>query len=238
MKHLSAISPRPHPIRKTGFTLVEILLAMTILVMVMGMAMSFLVESSSMNFKSSAKNEINRELRTVMNRMAHEAKQSNFFLIYSTAGDADRNEAVDRIPPKESGDALLLVYKGRYSDMEADGLDPLRDPRPILRMILYYRDANTTLDGVSVGPVMRWEKVFESPVTDGDTIRNVESLIPAIGTLRNESSQVMAFSEGQVNGKLFFNFQNRTIMINGRIHHGNNAKWITDTYNFSISPRG
>ncbi|MCH8527272.1 MAG: prepilin-type N-terminal cleavage/methylation domain-containing protein [Kiritimatiellae bacterium] len=222
-----------------GFTLVEVMIALTIMVSVLAMASGFLVESTLINFKSTAKNNINRELRNTINRMAIEAKQSNFFLIYESAEDGERYDRDDRRRPNESGDALLLVFKSGYPDMEGLGMDPLRDPRPITRVILYYRDPNTEIDGVLVGPVMRWEKDFtNSPVTDPEEIREVEMLLPPFATLRNESRQVMAFSEGLVNGRLFYNFQNRTIMINGRILHGNQAKWVTDTYNFSISPRG
>lgn len=223
------------PTAKSGYTLVEIMIAMAIMVSVLAMSMGFLMESTLINFRSSAKNEINRELRNVINNMAIEAKQANLFLMYASAADADRHDRGDRLRPNESGDALLLVFKGPH----VPSADVIRDPRPITRMIMYYRDSNTVQDGVAWGPVMRWDKDFSSsPVTDADDIRDLEALIPAIGTLRNESRQVVAFSEGLVNGRLFFNYQNRTVMINGRIRHGNEAKWITDTYNFSISPRG
>ncbi len=237
--------PCRHPNRRSyrasagGFTLVEVMIALTIMVSVLAMSSGFLMESTLINFRSTAKNNINRELRNTINRMAIEAKQSNFFLIYESAQDAERYDRDDRRRPNESGDALLLVFKSGYPDMEALGMDPLRDPRPITRIILYYRDPNTEIDGVTVGPVMRWEKDFTAdPITDAQEIREVELLLPPFTTLRSESTQVMAFSEGLVNGRLFYNFQNRTIMINGRIIHGNQAKWVTDTYNFSISPRG
>lgn len=215
------------------------MIAMAIMMSVLAMSSGFLMESSKINFKSTAKNNINRELRNTINRMAIEAKQSNYFLIYETAEDGERYDRDDRRRPNESGDALLLVFKSGYPDMEALGMDPLRDPRPITRIILYFRDPNTQIDGVSVGPVMRWEQDFtDDPIIEPDEIREVELLIPTLTTLRTQSAQVMAFSEGLVNGRLFYNFQNRTIMINGRIIHGNQAKWVTDTYNFSISPRG
>lgn len=213
---------------------------MAIMVSALAMAMGFLVESTMINFKSAAKNEINRELRQTVNNMAIEAKQANFFLIYRSAELADRTDHTFRRRPNESGDALLLVFKAGYSDMEDLNADPLRDPRPIRRIILYYRDPTEVIDGVAVGPVMRWEKDFGTAhLVDPDLIRNVEENLPLSMTeLRRESRQVMAFSEGLVDGRLFFNFLNRTVMINGRIIHGNQAKWVTDTYNFSISPRG
>lgn len=227
------------PRSKQGYSLVEIMIALTIMMSVLAMATGFLTENSAINFKSTAKNNINRELRNTINQMAIEAKQANYFLIYTSAEDGERYDRDDRMRPNESGDALLLVYKSSWADMEELEMDPLRDPRPITRIILYYRDPNTTINGASVGPVMRWEQDFtDEPVTDAEEIREVELLLPAAADLRSQSRQVMAFSEGLVDGRLFYNFQNRTIMINGRIIHGNAAKWVTDTYNFSISPRG
>jgi len=224
---------------KQGFTIVEVMIAMAILFSVLAMSMGFLVESTWINHSSQAKNNINRELRGVVDRMALEAKQSNFFILYTSAANADRIDARDRMRPNESGDALLLVEKAAYAEMAAYGVDPLYDPRPIRRIILYYRMVTAEENGAAVGPVMRWERDFSSnPVVDAEQIRNVEGLIPAFNQLVPESRQVVAFSEGLSDGRLFFNFQNRTAMINGKILHGNRAKWITDTYNFSISPRG
>jgi type II secretory pathway pseudopilin PulG len=233
----NSISHRRSSSGGEGFTIVELMIALTIMLSVLAMTTGFLMESTLINFRSQAKSNINRELRNTVNSMAIEAKQSNFFIIYESAHEADRFDAVDRRRPNESGDALLLVFKSGYPDMEGLGMDPLRDPRPITRIILYYRDPTTQVGGVEIGPVMRWEREFSPPITNTQQIVEVERLIPALATLRTQSRQVMAFSEGLVNGRLFYNFQNRTIMINGRIIHGNQAKWVTDTYNFSISPR-
>lgn len=198
MKTTSTLNDMDAVAPKKGYTLVEVLIAMSLMLGILAISMGFLMESTMINFKSTAKNNINRDLRSVMTRMAIEAKQANFFLIYASAAGSDRNEATDRIPPNGSGDALLLVRKGRYSDMEDMGMDPLRDPRPILGLILYYRDSNTQIDGIEVGPVMRWEVDYSgSPITNRDTIRDVESLIPPFATLRSQSRQVVGFSEGQ-----------------------------------------
>ena len=222
-----------------GYTLVEVMIAMTIMLAVLAMSMSFLLESTMLNFKSQAKNNINREVRGIVDRIAIEAKQSNMFIIYTSAADADRISAQDRRRPHESGDALLLVEKAGYAEMLDFGVDPLYDPRPIKRIILYYRMVTSTENGAEVGPVMRWEKDYtDAPVTNAEDILALEGLIPSYAELLPASRRVVAFSEGLSDGRLFYNFQNRTAMINGRILHGNQAKWITDTYNFSISPRG
>lgn len=224
---------------QAGFTLIEIMFSVAIVTSVMAMTISFMVESGRINFVSAEKNDINREVRNVVDRMTMEAKQSNLFIIYQSADASDRVDQTDRVRPNESGDCLLLVFKSGYSEMASLGVDPLRDPRPVTRLIMYYRSITGTEDGVAQGPVRRWElDLTSSPETDPDTIRNIELLIPDKSTLDAESVQVMELSEGLADGRLFYNYQNRTTMINGKIIHGNQAKWVTDTYNFSISPRG
>ena len=40
------------------------------------------------------------------------------------------------------------------------------------------------------------------------------------------------------NGLLFVNYQNRSALVRAKILHGNQAKRVTNTYNFTITPRG
>lgn len=224
---------------RSGFTFIEIMISMSIMLTVSAMSLNFLVETGRLNFTSAEKNDINRELRNIVDRLATEAKQSNLFVIYESAEDSDRVNIADRVKTGGSGDAILLVFKSAYADMDALGVDPLRDPRPITRLILYYRSTISTENGVGRGPVRRWERDYSNnPVTDTASIHNLETLLPTLATLDSESIEVVALSEGLADGRLFYNYQSRTAMVNGKIIHGNNAKWVTDTYNFSISPRG
>ncbi|MDF3128637.1 prepilin-type N-terminal cleavage/methylation domain-containing protein [Kiritimatiellaeota bacterium B1221] len=224
---------------QSGFTLVEMLMSMGIMFSVFAMSIGFLIESGRINFVSAEKNDINREVRKVVTRMATEAKQSNLFVVYKSAAMADRDLSTDRVRPNEAGDCLLLVYKTGYAEMMDMGVDPLHDPRPVNKLVLYYRSVTHEEDGQERGPVRRWVKdLSSSPETDADKIHNIEQMIPSLSVLESESSEVVELSEGLANGRLFYNFQNKTVMINGKIIHGNQAKWVTDTYNFSISPRG
>ncbi len=234
------MKPENHPRRsQSGFTLVEMLMSMGIMFSVFAMSIGFLIESGRINFVSAEKNDINREVRKIVTHMATEAKQSNLFLIYKSAALSDRDLSTDRIRPNESGDCLLLVYKTGYAEMIGLGVDPLHDPRPVSKLVLYYRSVTHVEGGQERGPVRRWVKDLSAhPETDTDKIHNIEQMIPALSVLESESAEVVELSEGLANGRLFYNFQNRTVMINGKIIHGNQAKWVTDTYNFSISPRG
>jgi hypothetical protein len=232
-------SQTPPQHSRSGFTLAEVMFSVSILTTVMAMSIGFMVESGRINFQSAEKNDINREVRNLVAHMSMEAKQSNLFILYTSADEDDRSLSTDRLRPNDSGDCLLLVYKSGYKEMIDLGGDPLRDPRPVTRLVMYFRSVNNSEDGDNQGPVRRWVKDLSgAPETDADRIRNIEKMIPSLSVLLSESTEVVALSEGLADGRLFYNFQNRTVMINGKIIHGNKAKWVTDTYNFSISPRG
>jgi hypothetical protein len=36
----------------------------------------------------------------------------------------------------------------------------------------------------------------------------------------------------------FYNYQNKSVITRAKIVHGNRAKRVTNTYNFTITPRG
>ena len=236
------MSDSPSQRQGRGMTLVEIIFAMTLVFLAVGMATNFITESVRAAFVSSEKNEINREVRTVVERLARDARQASYFLIYPSYTDTDHDSSSDRRGSGRSGDMLVLVYKEPYSEMALTTSGALVAPRPIEKVVIYYRAITSTESGVARGPVRRWEKDFAADggsITDADEIRNPESsVIPSASTLDSQSVQVVEFSEGLASGSLFYNYLDRSIMVNGKILHGNAAKRVTDTYNFTISPRG
>ena len=55
----------------------------------------------------------------------------------------------------------------------------------------------------------------------------------------SESSEVIELSAGIASGKLFYNFYDRSVMVKGEIiHEGNAFRRASNTYNFTVSPRG
>ena len=107
----------------------------------------------------------------------------------------------------------------------------------------YARGANVQpqdLDDVSnVGPVLKFDINYNTPVDIGDTGTNtLEDLFPSSSGLSGNFDQVVELSKGLANGKLFYNFEKKSIMVNGQIFHGDSGNRITDTYNFTVSPRG
>ena len=102
---------------------------------------------------------------------------------------------------------------------------------PIERIVGYYRSIDDTVN--NTGPIRK----FDIDIAVADQNDPIEDLIPAISTVDTHET-IIELSEGLANERLFYNFRERSIMVNGQIYHGNDAKRVTDTYNFTISPRG
>lgn len=197
---------------KQGFTLAESMITMTVFGIVIAGTMSFFIYS--MNFASygMGKLTVNRDMRAFTSEMSQNATYANSFNIYTSF--TDRTKLADGL----SGDFLLLVYR-----------DPNNNAN-ISRIIGYYRQSP---DAASLSPVYTFDQSY-SPSTS--TI--IENLLPdtsAVGT----HEELVELSRGLSNGKLFYNFFDRSIMIKGEFNsQGSLSKDATNTYNFTISPRG
>lgn len=84
-----------------------------------------------------------------------------------------------------------------------------------------------------------WGQTF--PVSMSPTA-TVETIIPTTSSLWASNSGfdiIVNDMEGLTSNGLFFeNFQNRSALVRTKILHGNQAKRVTNTYNFTITPRG
>lgn len=221
-----------------GFTLAELLVAMAVFALLAVGVSRFLIDGNLLILSSTAKLDINSEIRSFTHTMAREARAANGFVLYRSFYRVSRDEPIGdfRDPPNwlsgedyrkragESGDLLVLVY---YREDQ-----PPDDRRvPIARLVGYYRDASDTTPGEA--PVKR----FEVTIPEANMYEQVEDLIPAADQLRNAET-VVSLAEGLANGMLFHNFNERSVLVNAKIVHDNIAKQITGTYNFTVSPRG
>lgn len=202
-----------------GFTLVEIMVVLGLGSLVTAGILSFFIQFYRIGFVNEQRNRINRDIRQLTGELSQVGRQANDFRIYSSIADADRDTAGDQQLDGLSGDFLIFIYEDDSTDNLINGL------------VGYFRDPESSSEE-SLGPVRRFEVEF-SPGSSA----SIESLIPAYADLK-DSGEVVELSRGLSNGKLFYNFLNRSIMVNGQIYHGNDAKRVTETYNFTISPRG
>ncbi len=227
------------PRLRTGFTLVEVLIVTVVFGMLMAGVMTFVFDSAKLSFITTQKLEINGDIRDVTNIMADEAREANYFMMYSSFySEAGSNPPGSFRKPAEgytvedyrqrkgsSGDFVLFVYTG-IDENPRDG-----KPAPIERLVGYFRAGGSGDD--EQAPVRRFEvEVPEDKQHDG-----VESLIPEEYKAQDYPN-VISLVTGLANGDLFYNIEDRSVLVNGKIIHGNDAKQITGTYNFTISPRG
>ena len=226
--------PRRFPRRGAGaargFTLVEILIATTILsimtVAILGLFINLMKSYKYNTFRLS----INKDVRTFTNELSDTATYANYFVILAdfstrTTG-AVGSEVLAYMADGESGDCVLFIFK-----------DPADDSK-IRRIVGYYHDP----DSAGTGPVRRFATNF-SPTVAGSSLW---TLLPATSTLHTNDDIISAGTIGTANGtsttgKLFYNFFNRSVMVKGQITYTSNdglTRRAVSTYNFTVSPRG
>ncbi|MCF3649722.1 PilW family protein [Synoicihabitans lomoniglobus] len=230
---------KSHPSRRKtsaqrGFSLVEIMISTSLVSALLTGVTSFLFQSLNIYQYDSGKLLVNRDIRSFTSEMTESASYANYFLVFPTF--ADRTLSVDvgdsvvgyastiidaSLTEGQSGDFLLLVYTDPQHSSSITGL------------IGYYRSPSNAEDPNSEGPVRRFEVTFP-----GGTSGDIWDLLPQVDTALDHP-EVVELSQGLADGKLFYNYLNRSIMVKGKIfHEGNLMRRATNTYNFTVSPRG
>lgn len=210
-----------------GFTLPEIMVSMTVLGIMSALFLSVYFDMSEIAFASDSKNMINRDIRNVTQQMSRTAREASYFALYRSFDADDRDAAEDQLLEGKTGDFVVFVYLGLPTDATRV------NQRPIERIVGYYRAVDDPDDPDALGPVRR----FDLEITGNAQSATLESILP-VASSSDDYPAVVQLSQGLANGDMFFNLWNQSLMINGKIVHGNAAKRITDTYNFTVSPRG
>ena len=214
---------------RKGFTLVEILIAMSLSVAALGFGSWFLVEMGRAAFLANEKLDINDDVRDLTNELIDMGRGADLFYLYSEyssevyAADEEGNYGGKRLGDGQTGDFLLLVYE--------DSSTTSRSGYPITKLVGIYRDPT---EDSTEAPVKMF--VVDS-VSSSDEYKKPEQLIPGVLTIGNDEV-IVELAEGRADGNLFYNFKDTSVMLNAKIIHGNDAKQITDTYNMTIKPRG
>jgi prepilin-type N-terminal cleavage/methylation domain-containing protein len=225
-----------------GFTLVEILVALT----VFGLAMSSILLLSRQVMNSYMYEQgsvsINQDIRKLTQNLTKDAVFSNFYRIYRSYQNRSDNGSYNGTADTPVTDGLsgdFLIFFTSTVDTTSSAGKQL-----ITQMVGYYRDAPapTTVNGVLVsspGPVRR--RVV-TPTTPFDpTTMTMLSLLNTYFPIASQSSQpvVVQLAQGLSNGNLFYNFYNRSVIVRGQIQEsGNLFQKTASTYNFTVSPRG
>jgi prepilin-type N-terminal cleavage/methylation domain-containing protein len=228
---------------RRAFTLVEIMVAMSIMVMIMAVLLRTFLEVLNTYKYDTAKILINHDIRRFTASMTEDATYSNYFKIFPAYGNLTRSVTTlvnpsdpdqgyttaltdSSVADGQTGDCLVLVYKDTSDDTK------------IARIICYFRNPGPTVNGVQQpGPVRR----FDLPITPSSSLP-VWQLIPDIPD-PTIYPVVVELSQDIGNGLLFYDFQDRAIIINGQIvQRGGALNTVhfnaTNTYNFTVAPRG
>jgi len=240
-----------------GFTLAEMVVASTVFALVSGMVIGFYSDTFRSMFVTEQKNLINRDMRNLTLQLSYDARQANCFVMYANYTVAARTTPSQELASGNSGDFLVFVIYGNAPN-------PLKfNIRPITEIIGYYRapyqSNQLTIDPITntsanMLPVRKFDlSVANSTLpanqyllatgsTDlpaGGTATTLEALLPNANQSTIDGHQIIVqLAQGLDNGLLFNNLLGKTVMVNGEIMHGDNAVSATDTYNFSVSPRG
>jgi prepilin-type N-terminal cleavage/methylation domain-containing protein len=214
-----------HRLRR-GFTLVELMISMFIFALVITGLFRFSYMANNMLFDSIGKIDINRDVRVFTQLMSNHARAANEFYIYPSFNSYDRDEIADRARADQTGDFLLLIYQEPWPDLDS--------PEHITKLIGYFRRSEGA-DGT--GPVMRFEINYAEGDYKDTTEVTPEELLSGLDA-DGDYERVWELSRGLADGNLFYNFYDRSIMIKAELFRGNRARRITETYNFTVSPRG
>ncbi len=209
--------------------MVELIIALTISTMVLGGLLSFNIQLIKGGMFSEQKNQINRDIRKITTELSDVSKESNYFVIYKSFDSGDHDDPEDRLYSNKSGDFVLFVHT---SDA-AIGFGIF----PVERIVGYFRESNSDGELEDVGPVRKFEVDFNTPVDITTSSLTLESLIPS-ATSTTEFSEIVELSKGTIQGNMFYNYANKSVMVNGQLYHGQKGNRSSDTYNFTVSPRG
>jgi type II secretory pathway component PulJ len=220
----SAAPPVARGRRRRGFTLGELIISTSVAALLSVGLFSFFLTTYRIGFVNKERNLINASMRKMTANIMQDGRQSNYFVLYESTKTSDRDNPSDHRLDGQSGDFLVFVY--------TEGTSDKLKPTKIKRIVAYYRMVDSG-GGDSLSPVQRYEREL-STASDA----KLEDLLPSEDTLRKEGAEVLELSLGLADGRLFYNFWGRSIMVNGQIYHGNEAKRVTETYNFTVSPRG
>lgn len=222
---------RTHQHKRRGYTLVEILITMGVLGFLFAGLMPFFIQSSTSFFITEQKLKVNNDIRKFTSEMADHAREANHYIIYPSFAATDRDGEADRRRDGQSGDLMVLVFYDTPT-----GTAPLIT-RPIRRIVGYYRASANFADPTAEGPVRKFDSEVDTWGITLPSTGSIESLLPIAATV-GSFRQVVELSRGLANQRLFYNFHNRSIMVKGEILHGNAIEQVSNTYNFTVSPRG
>lgn len=238
MNCLSTSLPRrrPRALATRAFSLIEVMIATTILTIMVMVVLSLFINMMKSYKYNTFRLSINKDVRTFTNELSDTATFANYFVILAdfttrTVGPSG-SEVLAYMGDGESGSCVLFVFKDQSDDSK------------IRKIIGYYHDPETDEESpdFGLGPVRKFTSEFSPTVTG----TQLWTILPNTSTLHTNPDVISAGTIGRATGtttsaRLFYNFFNRSVMIKGQINYTSDdglTKRAVSTYNFTVSPRG
>jgi prepilin-type N-terminal cleavage/methylation domain-containing protein len=220
-----------------GFTLVETLMAVTVMGLAAVGIVAFLRQGMLMYYNDRARTMINRDIRSFTTQMDTDAVTANLFVLY-------QNFTTRVDPPIRSGgvgDFLILVY--------TDPSQTSYGVSMITQLVGYYREVTNTQ--LNYGPVHRFVidlsaapiNIKSAPMATivNNVVTGSASSYPIVTQLA-QGLATSTLTGTQPTPALFYNFGNNSVMIDAQISESLTEVGTTsqtgNTYNFTVSPRG
>lgn len=221
---------------RRGMTLVEVIVSTSIAALVGAAVMGMVLSLGKMNFDSAAKLSINKDVRSFTNELSFATRSARVSQIYAAADDLTARES------GETGDVLVLVWA--QPESVADATMGRAQEFFYQKIIIFARTVED--DDANVGPVVRYERKYAlpssssggTPASENDLVDLVEAVIKNDDNL-TDVREVIELTRGLADEKLFFRSRlGDSITVNGELYHGNDGRRVTNTYNFTVAPRG
>lgn len=259
----------PYP--KKGFSLIEVMTALSIFGFLSAGLVSFFVMNLNMSYMTTGKLLVGSDVRSFTNELSNNGRTASALKIYTSFND--RTEVLRGA----SGDMVVFVHlvADRLPNRDLDG-NPIDATRVrgdkyqrVERIEGYYRNGLPGDDGAEVRHFMvdltalpnnkdanpYHEEALIERLLDGDIMRKappinddpisgeegiISRFLPQLDELGSAQHRVvLELSRGLAEGVLFYNYQGQSVIVRGEIiHPGNRQKRATNTYNFTVTPRG
>lgn len=222
------------------------MIASAIALIVVGAVTQMTISLGRLLFDTTAKLQITRDVRVFTQQISRDAWSARDYRIYISTDNLTRRES------GETGDVLALVWAVPESieDATAGG-----NHEYFYERVIIYARANAVLaknkrpdqgwGAENKIPVLRFERRFALPSATQDGTKASETSIRAVvedilkEANRDNETVVVELARGLADQRLFFHSRTgRSITINGELYHGNRAREVSNTYNFTINPRG
>jgi len=230
--------------RRKGFTLLEVMMAATISLLVVGMSSAFLIEIMRMIAKAELHNNSNGDMRSLTNDMVRDVRAAHEWAIYPSTADFSTKTTTGG-----SGNVLALAYwvdpeinisSLTEAEREEYWKTPLADnfngsPVPIVKLVVYYRPQPSSAGEMTA--VYRAEYNLTTGNTNGLASLMQSGSVFTPDTANHEEIVELAQGLAGSGMNLFHNLWDTSIMVNGRIRTFDGSEYVTNTYNFTVKPR-